>query len=177
MRKLPEVNKIGVNATPMKTIFQWVVDGKTLKKCADDAGCTLYQLNARIKKYPAYGRRLEEARRLAAESHLQAAMDALDMDDKEISAYDKAAAPVVAMRKARSDLHMKLAKVADRERLSDMVKPTAPTPTMIIAINGIDMISRNSVEQEIRYAQMQVIEQAPAEALTLRGETKQEAKP
>lgn len=177
MRKLPEVNKIGVNATPMKTIFQWVVDGKTLAQCANDAGCTLYALNARIKKYPSYGRRLEEARRLAAETHLQHAVDALDMDDDEIAKHKMAAAPIVAMRKAKSDLHMKLAKVADRERLSDMVKPTAPTPTMIIAINGIDIIGRNSVAHEIAYAQMQIIEQAPVEAMTLRGDQNKEQKP
>ena len=166
MKKLPDANNIGTHKVPMREVFRWVTEGLTLKACAERAGCTLYALNAKIKKYPSYGRRLEEARRLAAETHLQSAMDALDIEDATLDLHENPTA-VVALRKAKSELHMKLAKVADRERLSDMVKPTAPTPTMIIAINGVDMISRKSVVQDIEFAQRDVDDSIPMEALTL----------
>lgn len=171
MKKLPDANNIGTRKVPMREVFRWVTEGMTLKACAERAGCTLYALNAKIKRYPSYGRRLEEARRLAAETHLQSAMDALDIEDHTLDGHENPTA-IVALRKAKSELHMKLAKVADRERLSDMVKPTAPTPTMIIAINGVDMISRQSVAQEIEFAARNVIEAPPIEALTIGGEGK-----
>ena len=152
----------------MRQIFLWVAEGKTLSECAELAGCHISTISARVKKFPGYQSRLEEARRLSAESHLHHAGKALDLSIADITKLGKAATPYVALRKAQSELHVRKARFGDRERLSDMVKPTPPTPTMIIAINGMDMVSRRSVASEITRGLISVDEEVPIEALSFR---------
>ncbi len=97
---------------------------------------------------------------------------ALDIDHQTLKEAGMGAGPIVALAKAKSELQFKRAKIADRERLSDLVKPTAPTPTLIIAVNGIDIIGKGDLRGQIDHANKSVIEAAPIEALSFAGLSK-----
>lgn len=114
-------------------------------------------LTARIKKYPHYRERFAEARRLSSEANVQKALDAIDFTDKQVLDAGPCAGALVASRKLKAEIHLRLAKADDQQRFAEYQKPVPQAPMMILAVNGVDILSGRSVAPEIAEAKKQLV--------------------